>query len=121
VARDEAVRHAGSGGWPHNRFWAVGTGSQGSQSTHKTTSLLDVVTFIRGDRWATVHGVTKSWTRLSMLACVHTHVGACARTHTHTHTHSFWQGISLANFTQLSGSNSSLLQNHKTHEPIKLV
>lgn len=33
-------RHAGSGGWPHNRFWAVGTGSQGFQSTHKTTNLL---------------------------------------------------------------------------------
>ena len=54
-------------------------------------------------------------------ACGGMRARARARTHTHTHTHSFWQGISLTNFTQLSGSNSSLLQNHKTHEPIKLV
>ena len=35
----------------------------------------------RGAWWATVPGVTKSWTRLSMHACTHTH------THTHTHNH----------------------------------
>ena len=34
----------------------------------------------KGAWWATVPGVTKSWTRLSMHACTHTH------THTHTHT-----------------------------------
>ena len=35
----------------------------------------------RGAWWATVHGVTKSWTQLSM------HTRARAHTHTHTHTH----------------------------------
>ena len=33
----------------------------------------------RGAWWATVHGVTKSWTQLRDWAC-----GACAHTHTHT-------------------------------------
>ena len=36
----------------------------------------------RGAWWTTVHGVTKSWTRLKQLS-VHTHI----HTHTHTHTH----------------------------------
>ena len=35
----------------------------------------------RGAGWATVHGVTKSWTRPRV------HVCAWSRTHTHTHTH----------------------------------
>ena len=35
----------------------------------------------RGARWATVHGVTKSWTRLSDLA----HMHAPLPTDTHTH------------------------------------
>ena len=33
--------------------------------------------------WATVHGVTKSWTQLS----VHTHTHTHTHTHAHTHTH----------------------------------
>ena len=36
----------------------------------------------RGARGATVHGVKKSWTRVSAL-CARAH----ARAHTHTHTH----------------------------------
>ena len=36
----------------------------------------------RGAWWATVHGVSKSWTRLKELT-VHTHA------HTHTHTHMY--------------------------------
>ena len=28
----------------------------------------------RGDRWATVHGVAKSWTQLKSLAQIHTHM-----------------------------------------------
>ena len=39
----------------------------------------------RGAWRATVHGVTKSQTRLSMHACTHAYVHT--RTHTHTHTH----------------------------------
>ena len=39
----------------------------------------------RGARWATVHGVTKSWTRLSDLARMH----APLPTDTHTHTKFF--------------------------------
>ena len=38
-----------------------------------------------GAWWATVHGITKSWTKLS--TCLHTHARARAQTHTHTHTH----------------------------------
>ena len=38
----------------------------------------------RGAWWATVYGVTKSWTWLSAHACARTH------THTHTHTQSLW-------------------------------
>ena len=35
----------------------------------------------RGAWQATVHGVTKNWTQLSLCTCV--------RTHTHTHTHRY--------------------------------
>ena len=38
-----------------------------------------------GAWWATVHGITKSWTQLS--TCLHTHAHARTHTHTHTHTH----------------------------------
>ena len=44
----------------------------------------------RGAWWATVHGVTKSWTQLSMHA----------RTHTHICLIIYW--ISIAYFTQLA-------------------
>ena len=37
----------------------------------------------RGAWWATVHGVTKSWTQLSDGVLMHAH----GHTHTHTHTH----------------------------------
>ena len=39
----------------------------------------------RGAWWATVHGVAKSWTRLSTR--VHTH------THTHTHSMAYQLGV----------------------------
>ena len=40
----------------------------------------------RGVWWATVHGVTKSQTQLSM--CVHAHTHSLSLSHTHTLTHS---------------------------------
>ena len=43
----------------------------------------------RGAWWATIHGVTKSWTLLS------THRLLCIHTHTHSHTHTLIYGISL--------------------------
>ena len=47
----------------------------------------------RGAWWATVHGVTKSWTRLKQLsvhmcACTHTHTESIVCTCVHAHTHS---------------------------------
>ena len=41
----------------------------------------------RGAWWATVHGVTKSWTQLSMHTRTHAHTHTHTRTHTHTHAH----------------------------------
>ena len=46
----------------------------------------------RGAWWATVHGVTKSWTRLSTCACIHTHVtsdGLKPYTHINLIKHTF--------------------------------
>ena len=46
---------------------------------------------VRGAQQATIHGVQKSQTSLSMHACAHTHIHTHThthiRTHTHTHTH----------------------------------
>ena len=52
----------------------------------------------RGSWWATVHGVAKSWTRLS----VHAH------THTHRHTHTSWIQWVWDNTQQPSSMTSSL-------------
>ena len=47
----------------------------------------------RGAWWATVHGIAKSWTQMSV--CMHTH------THTHTNTH-FLSLENLEGFVRLS-------------------
>ena len=42
----------------------------------------------RGAQWATVHGVTKSWTQWNQLSmCAHTHTHAHTHTCTYRHTH----------------------------------
>ena len=51
----------------------------------------------RGAWWATVHGVTKSWTQLGMCVCTHTH------THIHTHIH-----IHTCSFADISWMSRSL-------------
>ena len=51
----------------------------------------------RGARWATVHGITKSWTRLSDY-----------NTHTHTHTY-FNTSISLLIFDYIFGQSFPIL------------
>ena len=56
--------------------------------------------------WATVHGVTKSWTWPNACVCVHT--CTCARAHTHTHTHTWFRtsrmGSQMWSLTPLGGS-----------------
>ena len=47
----------------------------------------------RGAWRATVHGVTKSWTQLSMH--MHTHTHTCTHTHTHTYISGFLGAKSL--------------------------
>ena len=59
-----------------------------------------------GEWWATVHGVTKSWTWLS--------VRMHARTHTHTHTHTLFHNIHF--LVPILSSGSSWYNFH--HETI---
>ena len=60
----------------------------------------------RGAWWATVHGVTKSWTWLSDW--VHAHACTRVRTHTHTHTHTTRLQVSTTK-TQLSTIRTRVL------------
>ena len=66
----------------------------------------------RGAWWATVYGVTKSWTQLSAWA------HACTRAHTHTHTHclkgiAFWRKFPTIS-SCLGKETTSLFSNCKT-------
>ena len=59
---------------------------------------------------ATVHGVSKRWTRLTEHACAHTH------THTHTHTHNPAQQLTLPPFFPESESRSVVCDSLRPHQ-----